>query len=192
MSRVAPVDPRCRPPLLRVLNAVTRRTLGHELTPLNTVAHNPGFVLPYLATSRFVRGRTDLDPEVRALAVHLVATINGCAWCRDLGRFAARRAGIPAAKLDAVADHATDPRFTPDERAALAYAAAVTEVGAHVPDALFAELRRHFSERDIVELTMVVAAENLYNRVTAPLAIESQGLCPVPFPAPANATPTRA
>ena len=180
MARIAPVTGRRAPVLLRLLNAVSRRTVGAEMVPLQVMAHNPGFLLPCLATLRFVRGRTDLDPAVRALAMQLVAEINGCTWCTDFGRFAAERGGLPADKLRAVTEYATDPRFLPDERAALAYAAAVTEVGARVSDDLFAELRRHFSNRNIVELTVAVAMENFYNRINAPLGIEAQGFCPVP------------
>ena len=191
MARIAPVPRDRQPPLVRLLNWGACRLLGQEVAPLNVVARNPGFVLPYLATTRFVRGRTHLDPEVRALATQLVAAINGCSWCLDFGRFAAEHAGIDAAKLLAVTDYATDPRFLPDERAALAYAAAVTEVGARVPDDLFAELRRHFSNRDIVELTVAVAVENMYNRIAAPLEIESQGFCAVPVP-PARRAPATA
>jgi AhpD family alkylhydroperoxidase len=179
MARIAPVAGRRRTPLVRLLNALTRRAVGRERAPLNTVADNPAFVLPYLATTRFVRGHSELDPEVRALASHLVATVNGCARCLDVGRRVAEREGIDADKLLAVARYASDPRFLPDERAALAYAAAVTDVGARGSENHFAELRRHFSGRAIVELTMAVAEENMYNRITAPLAIEAQAFCAV-------------
>jgi AhpD family alkylhydroperoxidase len=180
MARIAPVAGRGAPLLLRFLNAVSRRTVGAEMAPLQVVAHNPGFLLPYLGTVRLVRGRTRLDPGVRALATQLVAEINGCAWCLDFGRAEAEKGGVAAAKLLAVADHATDPVFSPAERAALAYADAVTQVGARVPDDVFGLLRCYYSDREIVELTVAVAMENLYNRISAPLGIEAQGFCAVP------------
>ncbi len=133
MARIAPVPRDRQPPLVRSLNRGASRLLGQEAAPRNVVAHNPGFVVPYLATTRCVRGRTHLDPEVRALATQLVAAINGCSWCLDFGQYSAEREGVDAGKLLAVTDYATDPRFLPDERAALAYAAAATEVGARVP-----------------------------------------------------------
>ena len=169
MARIAPIEARHQTPLVRLLNWGARRTMGQELAPLNVLVHNPGFVLPYLATSRFVRGRTQL-----------VATLNGCAWYIDFGCSAGQKEGVAADKLLAVPAYATDPRFSPAERAALAYAAAVTEVGARVPDELFADLRRHLSQREIVELTMAIAVENMYNRINAPLEIEAQDVCAVP------------
>lgn len=183
MARIAPVDARRRP-LLRLVNAVARRVVGREPAPLQVLAHQPGFLLPYLATTRFVRGRGRLDPGVRALAMQLVAEINGCAWCVDFGRYAAQREGVAAAKLVAVAGFADDSRFSPAEHAALAYAEAISQVGAKVADDLFAELRRHFSDGAIVELTVAVAMEHFYNRLNVPLGIEAQGFCAAPWVAP--------
>ena len=180
MARIHPVAGRGAPVLLRLLNWGARRMVGQELAPLQVVAHNPQFLLPSLLMSRFARARTELDPGIRALAMQLVAEINDCAWCIDFGRAEGERGGIDAAKLLAVTNHAADPRFTPAERAALAFAAAATAVGARVPDPVFAEARRHFSERAIVELTVAVAAENFYNRTNVPLEIEAQGFCTVP------------
>jgi AhpD family alkylhydroperoxidase len=180
MARIAPVAGRRTPLLLRLLNAASRRTVGAETAPLQVMAHNPGFLLPYVATLRLVRGRAALDPAVRALAMQLVAAINGCSWCLDFGRAEAEKGGVPAAKLLAVADYASDPAFSPAERAALAYADAVTQVGARVPDDVFGHLHCHYSDREIVELTAAVAMENFYNRINAPLGIEAQGFCAVP------------
>lgn len=180
MARIPPIAGGRSPLLLRVLNAVSRRAVGAEMAPLQVMAHNPGFLLPYLATLRLVRGRAELDPPVRALAMHLVAVINVCSWCVDFGRAEAGKGGVPEAKLLAVADYDTDPAFSPAERAALAYAAAVTQVGARVPNDCFETLRHHYSDREIVELTVAVAMENFYNRINAPLEIEAQGFCAVP------------
>lgn len=177
MARIAPVQSRRASFLLRLLNAVARRAMGHELKPVDAAADGPGFGLPSLVTDRLVRGRTELDPEVRVLATRLVATINGRTRNLDGGRLAGQRAGVPIDKLAAVADQATDPRFLPDERAALAYAAALSGVGTGAPEKLLPELRRHFSERDIVELTMAIAAEHGSDRITAPPAIEAHGGC---------------
>ncbi len=83
-------------------------------------------------------------------------------------------------------DPTTAALFSPAEQAALAYATDVTAVGARVADATFASLRRHFSEREILELTVAIAAENMFNRLNAPLEIESQGFCACPL---AGSTP---
>jgi len=112
--------------------------------------------------------------------MHLVAETNGCGWCLDFGGALAQRRGIAAATLRAVSDYAASPLFSPAERAALAYAAEATQVGARVAETTFGALRAHFSEREIVELTVAVAAENFYNRLNAPLELEAQGFCALP------------
>ncbi len=180
MARIEPVQGRNAPLLLRLLNWGARRTVGQEALPFKIVAHNPRFLLPYVGMSRFVRGKTELSPAVRGLATQLVAELNGCSWCIDFGRHEGTRGSIPAEKLLTVTEYATSPLLGPSERAALAYAEAVTEVGARVSDEVFGELRRHFSEREIVELTLAVATENFYNRLNAPLEVESQGFCALP------------
>jgi len=63
------------------------------------------------------------------------------------------------------------------ERAALSYAEAMTITGQKVTDELFAELRRHFSEAQVVELTAAVALENFRSKFNVALGVESQGFC---------------
>ena len=67
--------------------------------------------------------------------------------------------------------------FSPVERDALEYAERMTVTGAQVTDELFARLRGHFSEAQVVELTAVVALENFRSKFNPPLGIEAQGFC---------------
>lgn len=182
MARITPLEGRSAPLLLRLFNLASRRFYGQDMTPAKVLAHNPRFLLASLGMSFFAEGKTRLDPATRLLAMHLVAEMNGCSWCLDFGAAMAQRRRIDAAKLHVVGDYATSPLFSPAERAALAYAAEVTQVGARVADTTFGALRAHFSEREIVELTVAVAAENFYNRCNAPLEVEAQGFCALPGP----------
>lgn len=180
MARVTLIEGRNAYPLARLFNWLSRRMLGQEATPLKALAHNPRFLVAYLGMMPFAQGKTRLPSAVRALAMHLVAEINGCNWCIDFGLAQASRQGVTPEKMAAVGSYATSSLFTPAERAALAYAAEATQVGARVAERTFAELRRHFSDREIVELAVAVAMENFYNRLNAPLEIESQGFCALP------------
>jgi alkylhydroperoxidase family enzyme len=71
----------------------------------------------------------------------------------------------------------TSSHYSAAERAALAYAEAMTITGQKVTDELFAEVRRHFSEAQVVELTAAVALENFRSKFNVALGIESQGFC---------------
>ena len=70
--------------------------------------------------------------------------------------------------------------FSEVERVALEYAERMTITGERVDDALFAELRRHYTEAQIVELTAAIAFENFRSKFNPPLGIEAQGFCLIP------------
>jgi alkylhydroperoxidase family enzyme len=84
------------------------------------------------------------------------------------------------AKLEALADWRTSGAFSELERAALEYAERITYTGQKVDDALFARIKAHFSEPQIVELTAAIALENFRSKFNPALGIESQGFCLLP------------
>ena len=85
-----------------------------------------------------------------------------------------------AAKLAEVATWRDSRLFSEAERVALEYAERMTIIGERVDEALFAELRRHYTEAQIVELTAAIAFENFRSKFNPPLGIEAQGFCPLP------------
>ena len=87
------------------------------------------------------------------------------------------QAGATEDKVRAVEQAATSPLFDEVERAALAYAEAMTVTGQQVSDQLFARVRAHFTEPQIVELTAAVALENFRSKFNVALGIEAQGFC---------------
>ena len=88
--------------------------------------------------------------------------------------------GASEEKIAQVAQAATSALFSERERAALEYAEAMTVTGRRVDDALFARVRKHFSEAQIVELTAAVALENFRSKFNTALGIEAQGFCVLP------------
>jgi AhpD family alkylhydroperoxidase len=110
-------------------------------------------------------------PETTAHLVHLRASqINGCSACLDGGARTAQQAGESAERLFAVAAWREAPYFTDAERAALALAEAVTRLSDRpdpVPDAVWAEAARHYSERELAALVLWIATANLFNRLNA-------------------------
>jgi alkylhydroperoxidase family enzyme len=87
------------------------------------------------------------------------------------------QAGATEAKVLAVEQAASSPLFDEIERSALAYAEAMTITGQQVSDELFARVRAHFTEAQIVELTAAVALENFRSKFNTALGIEAQGFC---------------
>lgn len=174
MARIAPIVGKDRPLWLRLAGWLSKRQLGQETSSLGIFAKSPSMFLPLMFTSSLAGARTALPREIKALVMQIASVRNECEWCTDYGLAHGMKEGIAADKLLAVADYATDPRFTEAERAALAYAEMITEGDGHVPQALFDALRPHFSDREIVEMTICVAIENFFNRINGPLQIESQ------------------
>jgi AhpD family alkylhydroperoxidase len=111
----------------------------------------------YLAKCGLERGLLELV-KVRA------SQINGCAYCLDITQDA-RAAGETERRLYALSAWRETPFFTERERAALAWAEAVTLVGGGVPDAAYEEARRQFGEKELADLTWAVVAINGWNRV---------------------------
>ena len=83
-------------------------------------------------------------------------------------------------RLAAVAEWRDSPLFSDAERVALDYAERMTITGQTVDGALFGELKRHYSEAQIVELTAAIALENFRSKFNPPLGIEAQGFCLIP------------
>jgi alkylhydroperoxidase family enzyme len=93
----------------------------------------------------------------------------------DINTAVSRKRGVADSKLDALAHYADHPAFTERERAALAWAEMVTISPNDITDEMFAETRKHFSEREIVELSVQAALENFRARVNRALRIEDDG-----------------
>lgn len=92
--------------------------------------------------------------------------INGCAFCLDMHTRAARKLGEEERRLYLLDAWRESPLYTDRERAALAWAEAVTEVSVdHVPDALYDQTRQQFSEKELVELTVAIVTINAWNRL---------------------------
>lgn len=87
------------------------------------------------------------------------------------------RAGASVEKIRDVERADESPHYAERERAALAYAEAMTVSGRKVTEELFARLRRSFTEPEIVELTAAVALENFRSKFNTALGIEAQGFC---------------
>ena len=83
-------------------------------------------------------------------------------------------------RLAAVANWRDSPLFSDAERVALEYAERMTITGQNVDDALFARLKQHYSESQIVELTAAIALENFRSKFNPALGIEAQGFCLIP------------
>jgi AhpD family alkylhydroperoxidase len=103
--------------------------------------------------------------------LHLVklraSQINGCSFCVDMHSKEAMRDGDSQRRVFLVSAWKESPLFTDRERAAFAYTDAVTRISEQgVPDALWQATRQHFSEEELVKLTVAIGMINVWNRVS--------------------------
>ena len=109
-----------------------------------------------------------LDHGLLHLIKMRASQINGCAYCLDMHSKDARAAGESEQRLYALPAWREAPFYSRRERAALAWTEAVTRLtDGPVPEALYGELREHFSEKEAVDITMAVIAINGWNRLAA-------------------------
>ena len=112
---------------------------------------------------------------VRRLVQFVVAKGHGCEFCADFLLAEALRANLGREKFAHFEEFETHPAFDPAERAAIAYAQALS-VDRSVPADILMRLRQHFSEREVIEIVWLAALESYFNAMAVPLGLKSDRL----------------
>jgi AhpD family alkylhydroperoxidase len=203
MPRIAAATDQEAGPRARLIFWFTRRFLRHlagepargdgDIEPLRLYAHLPKVLRAYAGLERATAGLHRLNRRHRALAELKAATTTGCPYCIDLGSQVARGWGLTDQELLALSDYGASLVFDEQDKLVLAYAEAVSRTPVDVPDDLVARLRERLDEDQLVELTHVVALENMRARFNLALGVEAAGfsqghVCAVPEPAPSPPT----
>ncbi|MFM0593423.1 MULTISPECIES: carboxymuconolactone decarboxylase family protein [Paraburkholderia] len=125
---------------------------------------NPAAVKALLGVEERI-GKSALEKPLAELVRLRASQINGCAYCVDMHVSDARKGGETERRLATVVVWRETPFFTDRERAALEWTEAVTLVShEHVPNAVWEAVRPHFSDEELVDLTLLVSAINAWNR----------------------------
>jgi AhpD family alkylhydroperoxidase len=178
MPRIAPIE-RPTNPVTRFMYWMMKRRLGKVPTPAKVLhARMPRMFRLAWAEVQMLEKGLRLDAATADLVRIWPAMINECTFCVDIGKAVAVQHHLSLEKFDALPQYRTSPLFTERERAALAYVEEVTRTR-RASDATFEALRRHFDDREIVEITWLNALENYFNLLNLPLGIEADGLCAI-------------
>jgi alkylhydroperoxidase family enzyme len=154
----------------------SRRKYGAMLDPGAAIGHNRQVGRSYAIFEMQAERWHTLDRGLKDLAVTAAAARIRCAWCMDFGFWAATVGhAVPAAKIEAVPAWRDSDLFSELELLIVAYAEAMTATPPEVTDEIVAELGRHLSEAQLVELTAVIAVENLRSRINSALGLTAQG-----------------
>jgi AhpD family alkylhydroperoxidase len=173
----------------RKVKQLTGRETELMLGPFDAYARAPrllfGVGMLEDATARLHR----VPERLKVLAELKAATLTQCEYCIDIGSQIAHRAGIGEAELLALPHYRDSGLFEKDEKLVLEYAVGMSSTPVSVSDELFARLRARFDDAQLVELTNVIALENMRGRFNLALEIGSAGfregmVCAVPDTAP--------
>jgi AhpD family alkylhydroperoxidase len=187
MPRIDPVPPARASLLVRLFYRIAKRRFGEVPEPFAVLAHHPRLLVANAVHESMLGSASGKLPEsVRELAVFWTARTIGCSWCVDFGSMLQRLDGLDVDRLKDIDDYATSPRYTDDERAAIAYANAMTTDPHSVTDEQVADLRRRFGDAGVIELTYQVGVENMRARAYSALGITEQGFnsgdaCRIPW-----------
>jgi AhpD family alkylhydroperoxidase len=186
-TRIEPLPPKRAGLLTRAMYRVAKRRYGQVPEPLAVVAHHRKLMVNWAVHESLTEWASKTLPvSVRQLAVLWTARTIGCSWCVDFGSMLQRLDGLDMERLKDIDNYAVSTAFSDDERAAIAYADAMTTDPHTVTDEQVDDLRARFGDAGVVELTYQIGLENMRARVNATLGITEQGFnssdaCRIPW-----------
>jgi 4-carboxymuconolactone decarboxylase len=174
MARVPLIEEHDHPELAESVARIKGARGGRLINIYRLMLHSPALANAWFDLNQAVRYGTEIDGQCRELAVIRVAILNNVEYViRAHGPAYALKEGLTPAQVEALADWRPSNLFTDKQRALLAYVDAMTR-DIDVPDAIFAEVRKHFSERQTVELTMLIGAYNMLTRFLKALKVDPE------------------
>jgi alkylhydroperoxidase family enzyme len=172
MARVPLIQEQDHPEFAELIEKFSARRRGRLLNIYRMLLNSPALAESWFNHSNAVRWRTDLDGRLREIIIIRMGHLVGSKYVlRQHVPSLALADGLTLAECDALADWRNSQHFSARERAALAYADTMTR-DIKVPDAVFAEVRRHFDDRRIVELTVLIGTYNMNARVLEALELD--------------------
>jgi AhpD family alkylhydroperoxidase len=131
----------------------------------------PGAYEAMLAVDKYLAG-CGLDPKLMLLVKLRASQINGCGFCVDMHSRDARLAGEKERRVDVVAAVEESPVFSDREKAAFAWAESLTNISVtHAPDAAWERVRAQFDDKELADLTLLIAHINAWNRIAIGLRV---------------------
>ena len=174
MARVPLLEEKDHPELAETIARIKGARGGRLINIYRLMLHSPALANAWFDLNQAVRYGTEIDGQSRELAVIRVAILNDVEYVqRAHGPAYALKEGLTPEQVAAVADWQPSKLFSEPQRALLAYTDAMTR-GIDVPDDVFGDVRKYFSERQAVELTMLIGAYNMLTRFLKALQVDPE------------------
>jgi len=166
---------------VRLFLANQRRRYGRELEPARLWARSPKvFAALSMLYGALDRKSSPIEPPLRTLITVRVSQINWCAFCVDINSATALKRGLTEKHLEALHHFEESSLFDHRTKAALAYTEAVTYSDRQVDATLMARLKEYFDDEAVIELTALIAFQNLSSKFNSALDVSAQGFCKLP------------
>jgi len=173
MARVTLID-EDNPELAELVEKIRGARGGRLINIYRLMLHSPVLAGAWFNLNQAARYGTEIDGQCRELVIMRVAILNRCEYVvKTHASQYALKEGLTREQVDQLADWRASTLFDAKQRALLAYSDAMTR-DIEVPDGVFAEVRSHFTERQTVELTMLVGAYNMLTRVLSALKVDPE------------------
>ena len=167
MARIEGVSAKEAGLKMRLAYYFTRRELARltqrepeRIIELELYAHAPGLMFAYGKIEEAAGKQDRVDGRLKVLAGLKATTLTNCEFCIDLGSQVARLSSLSDEQLLALSDYRESDLVTDLEKLMLGYATGMSRTLVEVPDTLFARLREHFDEAQLVELTSAIPGEH--------------------------------
>jgi alkylhydroperoxidase family enzyme len=147
---------------------------GTGIEPMEIWAHQPKMMTGMGRFNQAVRRGKTVSERIRNLVELKGAQMIGCEFCVDLGSQICRNSGLSDSELLALPRYQSSDLFTDREKAALDYTVGVMRTPVEVSDEVFARMKEHFSDKQLVELTALLTLVNV-DRLNAAFGIGSAG-----------------
>ncbi len=181
MSRIKAKPLSEYPWYVRLVLRRQERKYGRVLAPSLLWGRLPGPFLAVLTSLGFFQSKKfPVGGQLRSLLSIRIAQLNGCDFCVDLNSYNYLRATGTPQKPEEIARWPESRLFTPEERAALAYAEAMTNRCGSIGGDTTESLKAYFSEDEITALTAWIAFQNMSAKFNAALGAEEHGFCRIP------------
>jgi 4-carboxymuconolactone decarboxylase len=172
MARVPLIQEQDHPELAELIGKLRAGRRGKLINVYRLLLNSPALAESWFNHSNAVRWKTTLDGRLREIVIIRLGHLTGSQYVlRQHVPALALADGVTLAECDALADWRPSGLFNERERAALAYADTMTRDIA-VPDAVFAEVKRHFDNRQVVELAVLIGTYNMNARVLRALELD--------------------
>jgi AhpD family alkylhydroperoxidase len=178
MSRIAPKPIKAYPWFLRFFFRMQKKKYGAPLEPVLLWGRTPRVFLGFMFMQKALnRKQSPLHPVLRALITVKVSQINQCSFCIDMNSALLLQRGGSEDKILALSRFRESAIFTESEKVALEYAEVMTQSSNRMLDELFKKLQMYYDDDAIIELTALIAYQNLSSKFNSALDAAAFGFC---------------